>query len=76
MIVVGGTFTITFLSRTILFLIILVVDFESAIYMFITLFSTEVLVIGFLIIQFYKKMFVNVANTSSKLSKSSSYGSK
>ena len=48
-IVVGGVFTVAFLARTILFLIILAADFASAIYMFITLFLTEVLMIAFFV---------------------------
>ena len=60
-IVVGGTFTIAFLIRSILFLIILVADFASSIYMFITLFLTEVLMMTFLLIQFNQRQFAQVA---------------
>ena len=49
--VIGGVIVLFFLIRSILFLIILVVDFTSSVYMFITLMITEVFLILFLQLQ-------------------------
>ena len=54
-VVIGAIFTFAFLLRSILFLIILAADFESSVYMFITLFITEVLMMTLLLIQFNKR---------------------
>ena len=73
-IVVGGTFTVAFLTRTILFLIILAADFASAVYLFITLFLTEVLMITFLMVQFNLRQFSRVAKKVSQTNIMSSSG--
>ena len=50
--VIGGTIVFAFFVRCILFIIVLAVEFTSAIYMFITLMITEVLLMFFLQLQF------------------------
>ena len=57
-VVVGGIFTLAFLIRTILFLIILAADFESSVYMFITLFMTEILMM--VVDSVSKKIFLEI----------------
>ena len=50
--VIGGVIILSFLIRSILFIIILAVEFVSSIYMFITLMITEVFLLFFLQLQF------------------------
>jgi len=46
-----------FMLQCILFIILLAADFTSAIYLFITLMITEVLMIFFVQIEFYKSLY-------------------
>mmetsp|Transcript_42837 Transcript_42837/g.60065 ORF Transcript_42837/g.60065 Transcript_42837/m.60065 type:complete len:93 (+) Transcript_42837:274-552(+) len=73
-IVVGGVFTVAFFVRSILFLIILAADFESSVYMFITLFITEVIMMVFLLVQYSKRQVSRAASfaATTKTSRSSS----
>eukprot|EP00008_Paramoeba_atlantica_P010747 CAMPEP_0201480978 /NCGR_PEP_ID=MMETSP0151_2-20130828/5324_1 /ASSEMBLY_ACC=CAM_ASM_000257 /TAXON_ID=200890 /ORGANISM="Paramoeba atlantica, Strain 621/1 / CCAP 1560/9" /LENGTH=1727 /DNA_ID=CAMNT_0047862983 /DNA_START=164 /DNA_END=5347 /DNA_ORIENTATION=+ len=50
--VIGGVIVLSFFLRSILFIIILAVDFKSSIYMFITLMITEIFLLFFLQLQF------------------------
>ena len=51
--VVGGVISISFLIRCILFVILLAAEIISSIYLFITLFVTEIIPMTILLIQFY-----------------------
>mmetsp|Transcript_25503 Transcript_25503/g.39776 ORF Transcript_25503/g.39776 Transcript_25503/m.39776 type:complete len:170 (-) Transcript_25503:49-558(-) len=64
-IVVGGIFNLCFLVRTVLFLIILAVDFASSVYLFCTIFFTEVVMMIILLIQFNIRYFKLLASAVS-----------
>ena len=63
--VIGGVIVLSFFLRCILFIIVLAVEFKSSIYMFVTLFITEVLVTFFLQLQFNSSFFRPLTSTSS-----------
>jgi hypothetical protein len=55
--VLGGILNLSFLARCVLFLILLTVNFVSDIYLFLTLFFTEVLMMFIMQLQFNMKIF-------------------
>jgi hypothetical protein len=80
---VGGAIGLSFLIRCILYLIILSVNFVSAVYLFITLMITEVIPMGFLFLVFYSRqlklastLVSNASSTSGPRSSSSQSSSK
>ena len=73
--IVGGVISISFLIRCILFVILLAADFVSSVYLFITLFVTEIIPMTILLIQFYRYNILRVignATSTSTLNSSNS----
>ena len=71
-VVIGGIICLAFILRSILFLLVLAIQFSSSIYLFITLFLTEVLLITVTQIQFLKRHFTNTVTRSTSPRSSSS----
>ena len=72
--IVGGVLVGSFLLRCILFIIVLSLDLKSAVYMFITLFITEVLMMLVIALQFTMKV-LRTAHSSMTGASDSSAGS-
>jgi len=72
--IVGGVLVFSFLLRCILFIIVLSLDLKSAVYMFITLFITEILMMMVIALQFTLKV-VRTAHSSLSSSSNSSAAS-
>jgi len=65
---IGALIVSAFMLRCILFLIILAADFESSIYMFITLFLTEVLLMFLIQLEFNKRFYWRIfGGTASRI---------
>jgi hypothetical protein len=63
--IVGGVISFSFLLRCILFVILLAADFASSVYLFITLFVTEVLPMSILLILFNRFHFATLVSLAS-----------
>ena len=70
--IVGGVLVFSFLLRCILFIIVLSLNLTSAVYMFITLFITEVLMMLIIALQFTIKVIRTAHGTFSSTTNSSS----